>query len=79
MTISANDKLIYNGNKCKAEYSAAGDYYLNITVNGKSITITAALILFTMVQAEKMMRNTVGVEDIKWWTLQWITSLTTMN
>ena len=30
-------------------------------------------------QAEKMMSNTAGVEAIKWWTLQWITSLTTMS
>lgn len=35
MTISANGKLIYNGNECKAEYLAGGDIYLNITVGGE--------------------------------------------
>ena len=65
MIISPDGKLIYNGNECKAKYRAVGDIFLNITVGGESMSITAALILFTMVQAEKMMSNTVGVEDIK--------------
>ena len=35
MTISANGKLIYNGNERKAEYLAGGDVYLNISVDGE--------------------------------------------
>ena len=35
MSISANGKLIYNGNERKAEYLAGGDRYLNISVDGE--------------------------------------------
>ena len=35
MSISANGKLIYNGNERKAEYLAGGDSYLNISVDGE--------------------------------------------
>lgn len=35
MSISANGKLIYNGNERRAEYLAGGDRYLNISVDGE--------------------------------------------